>query len=122
MYKLVILVEPQDDAAQFDARWPRFLAEVERMPGLRREVTSRVDRMLHGSYPVQLIHELYFDSLAAVAEAMGSLQGEKAGQVLQEISGGKVTLLFADHLQDDLAHIRSYQPAADEDAPPGNKA
>jgi hypothetical protein len=52
---------------------------------------------------------------------MGSPQGERAGQVLQDISGGKVSLLFADHLQDDLAHIRHYQPAG-EDPPPANKA
>lgn len=121
MYKLIILVEPQDNPAAFDSRWPRFLAEAERMPGLRREVTSRVDRVLHGSYHIHLIHELYFDSLSAAADAMGSPQGERAGQVLQEISGGKVSLLFADHLQDDLAHIRHYQPAG-QDAPPANKA
>ncbi|UYN90608.1 MAG: EthD family reductase [Anaerolineales bacterium] len=118
MYKLVILVEPQDDAAHFDSRWPLFLAEAEKMPGLRREVTSRVDRVLHGSYPVHLVHELFFDSLSAVADAMGSPQGQKAGQVLQDISGGKVTLLFADHLQDDLAHFRRHS----DDAPPGDRA
>ncbi|MBX3002916.1 MAG: EthD family reductase [Anaerolineales bacterium] len=119
MYKLVILIEPQDDAAHFDSRWPLFLAEAERMPGLRREVTSHIDRVLHGSYPIHMIHELYFDSLAAVAEAMGSPAGERAGQVLQEITAGKVTLLFADHLQDDLAHFRR---GAVDDAPPGDRA
>ena len=121
MYKLVILVEPQDDPARFDSRWPLFLAEAERMPGLRREVTSRVDRVLHGSLPIHLMHELFFDSLRAAADAMGSPQGERAGQVLQEISGGKVTLLFADHMQDELSHIRRHQPPG-EDAPPGDKA
>ncbi|MCW5874624.1 MAG: EthD family reductase [Anaerolineales bacterium] len=118
MYKLVILVEPQEDAAHFDSHWPLFLAEAEKMPGLRREVTSRVDRVLHGSYPVHLVHELFFDSLAAVAEAMGSPEGERAGQVLQEISGGKVTLLFADHMQDELAHFRR----GSAEAPPGDRA
>jgi uncharacterized protein (TIGR02118 family) len=118
MYKLVILVEPQEDAARFDSRWPLFLAEAERMPGLRREVTSRVDRVLHGNFHAHLMHELYFDSLKDAAEAMGSPQGERAGQVLQEISGGKVSLLFADHLQDELAHIRKHQPAD----PPADRA
>jgi len=113
MYKLVILVEPQEDSARFDSRWPLFLAEVERMPGLRGEVTSRVDRVLHGNYPVHIIHELYFDTLGAVADAMGSPQGERAGQILQEISGGKVTLLLADHLQDELAHIKRHQAVSD---------
>jgi uncharacterized protein (TIGR02118 family) len=118
MYKLVILVEPQEDASRFDSRWPLFLAEAERMPGLRREVTSRVDRVLHGTFHPHLMHELFFDSLKAAAEAMGSPEGERAGQVLQEISGGKVSLLLADHSQDELAHIRKHQPAD----PPADRA
>ncbi len=117
MYKLVILVEPQADSARFDSCWPLFLAEVERMPGLRREVTSRVDRVLHGNYPVHIIHELYFDTLKVAADAMGSPQGERAGQILQEITGGKMTLLLADHLQDDLAHIKRHQAGADPQPP-----
>lgn len=121
MYKLVILVEPREDSAHFDSHWPLFLAEVERMPGLRREVTGRVDRVLYGNYPVHIIHELYFDTLKAAADAMGSPQGERAGQILQEISSGKVTLLLADHLQDDLAHIRRHQVANDP-LPPADRA
>ncbi len=122
MYKLVILVEPQDDSARFDSRWPLFLAEVERMPGLRQEVTSRVDRVVHGEFSVHLIHELFFDSLKAAADAMGSLQGERAGQILQEISAGKVTLLLADHLQDDLVHIHRHQAPRPEAPPPADRA
>ncbi len=121
MYKLVILVEPQEDSVRFDSRWPLFLAEVERMPGLMREVTSRVDRVLAGNFPVHIIHELYFDSLKAAADAMGSPEGVRAGQVLQEISGGKVTLLLADHLQDELAHIHRHQADA-QAAPPADRA
>jgi uncharacterized protein (TIGR02118 family) len=121
MYKLVILVESQEDSARFDSRWPLFLAEAERMPGLRREVTSRIDRVLHGNYPVHIIHELYFDTLKAAAEAMSSPQGERTGQILQEISGGKVTLLLADHLQDDLTHIKRYQATSDQ-LPPTDRA
>jgi len=113
MYKLVILVEPQDDTAAFDRRWPEFLAEAERMPGLRREVTARVDRVLHGAAPAHLIHELHFDSLKAATGAMASPEGQRAGQLLQAISGGKLTLLLADHLQDDLSHMRRHQEPVD---------
>lgn len=121
MYKLVILIEPQDFSAEFDRRWPEFLAKAERMPGLRREVTGRVDRVLHGKVPVHMVHELHFDSLKAAGEAMASPEGVSAGQLLQEISGGKVTLLLADHLQDELSHIRRHGEAA-QNAPPGNRA
>ena len=118
MYKLVILIEPQAESARFDGNWPRFLAEAEQMPGLRREVTSRVDRVVHGKFGVHIMHELYFDSLSAAAEAMGSLHGERAGQILQEITGGKVTLLLADHLQDELGHIKRHA----QTAPPTDRA
>lgn len=120
MYKLVILIEPQDHTAEFDARWPEFLAAAERMPGLRREITSRVDHVLHGSH-VHMIHELHFDSLKAAGDAMETPEGQRAGELLQEISGGKLTLLLADHLEDDLAHIRRHQPLPD-DTPPGDRA
>ncbi|MEX2160657.1 MAG: EthD family reductase [Anaerolineales bacterium] len=121
MYKLVILVEPQDDSTEFDRRWPDFLALAERMPGLRREVTAHVDRVLHGKLGAHLIHELHFDSLKTAGEAMASIEGQSAGQLLQEISGGKVTLLLADHLQDELSHIHRRSPLG-EQAPPASRA
>ena len=121
MYKLVILIEPQENSAEFDSRWPEFLAAAERMPGLRREVTSRVDSLLYGSVSMHMMHELFFDSLKAAGEAMASPEGQIAGQVLQDISRGKVTLLLADHLQDNLANIRQHLPAADQ-APPSHRA
>jgi uncharacterized protein (TIGR02118 family) len=109
MYKLVILIEPQDFSAEFDRRWPEFLAKAEQLPGLRREVTSHVDRVLSGAMSAHMIHELHFDSLKAAGEAMASPQGQAAGAMLQEISGGKVTLMLADHAQDELAHIQRHR-------------
>jgi uncharacterized protein (TIGR02118 family) len=108
MYKLVIIIESPEHAVDFDRRWPEFLAKAESMPGLRREVTARVDRVLHGK-AAHLIHELHFDSLPAATEAMASPAGQSAGQLLQEISGGRLTLLLADHLQDELAHMHGSQ-------------
>jgi uncharacterized protein (TIGR02118 family) len=121
MYKLIILIEPQADSERFESRWPEFLAAAERMPGLLRETTSRVDRVLYGKYLVERVHELYFESLKAAADAMGSPEGETAGQVLQEISGGAVSLLFADHTQDELSHIRRHK-RKDTDQPPTDRA
>ena len=120
MYKLIILIPVPENSHDFDARWPEFLALAERMPGLLRESTSRVDRIVHGDFPIQMIHELYFDSLKAAASAMGSEAGEEAGRILQEITGGEVTLLLADHTQDELSNIRRHQ--SPEGAPPGNRA
>src|SRR3989337_3902360 len=101
MYKLVIIIESPEHAADFDRRWPEFLAKAEGMPGLRREVTARVDRVLHGK-AAYLIHELHFDSLPAATEAMASPAGPRAGQLLQEISGGRLTLLPGAQLRSRL--------------------
>lgn len=122
MYKLIILIEAQADSDRFERRWPEFLAAAERMPGLLREVTARVDRVLHGSSHVQMQHELYFESLKTAAEAMGSKAGEQAGQILQTITGGKVTLLLADHTQDDLPNIRKHTAPTESGDPPGDRA
>ena len=121
MYKLIILIEAQENTKFFNKGWPEFLALAEVMPGLIREVTSRVDRVLHGERAVEMVHELYFASLKSATDAMHSLEGERAGQLLQEITGGKVTLMLADHSQDELSNIRRHQ-ALDPDQPPGNKA
>ena len=109
MYKLVILIEPQPDWQEFERVWPQFLKWAEKMPGLIRETTSPVDRLLHGHYHVAMVHELYFESLGAAQDAMASPAGEEAGKTLQIITAGKVTLLFADHLEDELKNIQEHQ-------------
>lgn len=116
MFKLVILIEPQEDSLEFEQDWPRFLALAEKMPGLVRETTSPVHSRLHGRFPVSMIHELYFESRRALKAAMSSPQGVAAGEMLQTITNGKVTLLFADHLEDELVNIQAHQKAEDPDS------
>jgi len=117
MYKLVILIEPLDDASAFESSWPDFLHHSERMPGLRREATSRVDAMVLGQIPVGLMHELFFDNQASAQQAMTSLHGRQAGKVLQQITQGKMTLFFADHKEDEMENIRRYQKPEEEKKP-----
>jgi uncharacterized protein (TIGR02118 family) len=109
MHKLVILIEPLEDASAFEKGWPDFLHHSERMPGLQREATSRVDAVIYGQIPVAFMHELFFDNLAAAQQAMISPHGRQAGKVLQDITRGKMTLFFADHKEDDMENIRRYQ-------------
>jgi uncharacterized protein (TIGR02118 family) len=113
MYKLVILIEAPGDPT-FDKHWPTFLHLIEQVPGLLRESTSRVDRVVYGKGELSLIHELYFESSDALQRGMGSPVGQEAGRVLQAMTGGRVTLLFADHKQDDLENIRKYRKAPGE--------
>lgn len=109
MYKLVILVESLDDWDRFEERWPDFLHLVESLPGLRREATSRVDVFLYGSKPFVHMHELFFDSRAEAEKALSSPAGQAAGALLQQMSGGAMTLFFADHREDDLENIQKHR-------------
>ncbi len=111
MYKLVILVASTSTPG-FHGFWPRFLHAAEDIPGLRREATSRVSQTLYGDMQCALIHELYFDSLAALNSGLASESGREAGRLLQEMTAGRVMLLIADHSQDDLENIRKYKSMA----------
>jgi uncharacterized protein (TIGR02118 family) len=101
MHKLIILIPPFSDEADFDEHWPEFITLSANIPGLRRESTSRVLANMYGEYPCTLVHELYFDSADATRQALNSPIGIQAGKTLQRITGGKVTLLLAEHLEDD---------------------
>jgi hypothetical protein len=109
MHKLVILIEAFPDRSAFDDGWPDFLHWLERMPGVQREASSAVDEFLFGAQPYMLMHELYFHTLAEAHQAMVSPAGRAAGVQLQRITNGRFVLFFADHKEDDMENIRSYQ-------------
>jgi uncharacterized protein (TIGR02118 family) len=118
MRKLVILIKSPADEAAFDAAWPAFLHHAERMPGLIREATGRVDKVFFGDEPLTLIHELYFDSLPAIQQALSSDEGRAAGKLLQTMTGGRMTLLVADHKEDSLENIQKYRKQDDGESTP----
>jgi hypothetical protein len=115
MHKLVILIEPpaEESAAQagnkFEAQWPAFLRLVEGLPGLRREATSRVEHFLYGQVPYVQVHELFFDTYNEAEQALGSSRGQEAGRMLQQMTGGRMSLFLADHKEDDLANILKHR-------------
>ncbi len=114
MHKLVILVESLENWDAFHERWPEFLRLAEEMPGLRRETNSQVERFLFGKTQIAQMYEFYFDNLAQAEQAMNSPQGREAGQVLTQITEGRVFLFLAGHLQDELENIRAYKQHAGE--------
>jgi hypothetical protein len=117
MHKLVILIESSADP-HFDQLWPQFLHRAESIPGLRREATSRVSQILFGSLVCDLIHELYFDTYAAMQQGLSSPEGQEAGRLLQAMTRGRMALLMAEHTQDDLENIQRYRKTQSEsDAP-----
>lgn len=106
MHKVVILIEAQEDEAEFEQQWATFLHWAERMPGLRKEVTSRVENILYGKYPCSMVHELYFDTLEDAENALKSQYGSMAGYTLQKITEGHITLFLAEHLEDTIENIQ----------------
>ncbi len=115
MYKLVILMESVSEP-DFDDNWPIFLHLAERMPGLLREATSRVEAVVFGESTYAMIHELFFDSMEGVYAAMASPSGKQAGSLLQKMTQGKMSLLIADHKEDAIENLRKYR-APEEDEP-----
>ena len=113
MVKLVILIEPQNDWSELEAAWPEFLHYAEEMPGLQREAASKIDSMLYGNSSYIQMHELFFESLAAAQQAMSSPPGQAAGRLLQQMTGGKLVLFFADYKEDDIANLRKYKQGTD---------
>jgi len=109
MHKLVILIEQLADMQKFEQLWPEFLHQVEAMPGLRREATSRVEAFLYGNVRFNQVHELFFDTFQEAQLAMSSMQGREAGKLLQQITQGRMVLFIADTREDDLDHILQYQ-------------
>jgi hypothetical protein len=111
MYKLIIMVE-STTTPDFHVYWPRFLHAAEDIPGLRREATSRISQTLFGDMQCAMIHELYFDTYAALNLGLASETGKEAGRLLQEMTAGRVLLFIADHSEDDLENIRRYKAMA----------
>ena len=106
---MMIIVPPNVITHDFDAGWPEFLHQAESMPGLLRETSIRVASTLYGSPVIDMIHELYFETLADLQAAMNSPAGLAAGKTIQQLTLGKMTLLIAEHREDNIENLRQYR-------------
>ena len=109
MHKLIILIGPIADTLEFSEGWPEFLHHAEEMPGLIREAAIRVQATLYGDQDISMIHELFFETQEALENALAAPQGRLAGYILQNITEGKVTLLTAEHKEDNIENLRKYR-------------
>lgn len=109
MYKLMIVIPKNIEGPELDAGWPDFLHAAEGMPGLLREAAVRITDSLYGTQEVGMIHELYFDTQADLQTAMASPEGIAAGQIIQQLTEGQMTLLVAEHREDDIENLRKYR-------------
>lgn len=102
MRKLLLLFKAVPDALTLQSRWSQeFVPLAEAMPGVRRMVVNQNLVSPAGLADFVLIHELYFDSQAALTAAMMSEAGVRAGQKLIDIARDGVIILFADHQEDE---------------------
>lgn len=105
MYKLTLIFHDLPAAPDLVARWSQeFVPLAERMPGLQRVLVSHADGGPAGPVDIRLIHDLVFESREALLAAMQSPEGVAAGQSLVQLTKnapGAVTLLFAEHMEDD---------------------
>ncbi|MEA3350192.1 MAG: hypothetical protein U9Q82_06200 [Chloroflexota bacterium] len=106
MYKLIILIGPVAGSQYFRENWPEFLHNAEDMPYLIREASVHVHATLYGEGGIHKIHELFFATLNDLQAALESPQGQAAGQMLQKITHGHMTLLTAEHKQDNMENLR----------------
>jgi uncharacterized protein (TIGR02118 family) len=109
MYKLMIIVPPNIITHDFNDGWPEFLHQAESMPGLLREASVRVSGSLYGDLEIDMIHELYFETLADLQNAMSSPEGLAAGEIIQQLTQGQMTLLIAEHREDNVENLRRYR-------------
>jgi uncharacterized protein (TIGR02118 family) len=101
VHKLMIMFGRTSDPIGLETRWSQdFVRLAEKMPGLRRVSVSRVLGGPGGEVDLHLVHEFYFDDLAAVQAAMASPEGQAAGRALMEFAGESATLVFAEHLEE----------------------
>jgi len=120
MFKLIILIEPGIDEQAFFDGWPQFLAHAENLPELVKVVSAPVHQRLTGKYSPLMVHELYFPTQQALQRAMTSEVGVAAGETLQRITGGAVTLLIAGHMEDSSENLRAYHTKETKDAEGGS--
>jgi uncharacterized protein (TIGR02118 family) len=102
LHKLIIQFHIPDDVAEFETRWSNeFVQRAETMPGIQRVTVSRVMGGPGEALDLHLVHEFYFADLDAVRSAMVSPAGRVAGSTLMAITGGKVSLCYAEHMEED---------------------
>ena len=99
MPKLIVLYPLPADATLFERRYRLEHAPMvtEKIPGLKKFVSSQVLGTPTGAAPYQRVAELYFDSLESLQAAMASDEGKAAVAHATEIStGGSPVVLIAE--------------------------
>ena len=114
MYQMVIILPLDLDLNRFENGWPDFLEAAEQMPGLIQESVTRFDQSFFGSRDIQRIYTFSFMDRTSLEEALTSPAGEEAGNILHNISGGKLSILSGDYQTDTLDRIQTFSKSPED--------
>lgn len=98
MAKLYAIYQQPADPAAFDSHYyDTHVPLAKKIPGLRSYEVTRGDVMgMAGKHATYLIATLAFDSMAAIATAMGSPEGQAAAADLANFAGAGVDIVMGD--------------------------
>ena len=101
MAKLYAIYQQPRDAAAFDAYYYRIHVPLAKtIPGLRSYEVTRGDVMgMSGKHGVYLVATLEFDSMAAIAQAMASPQGQATAADLANFASAGVDVMMGETAQ-----------------------
>jgi uncharacterized protein (TIGR02118 family) len=102
MVKLIILFRAGLRSTEHAEQYNNFLMSLEALPGVRRKSVSNVYSAPGGLVPFRDVIELYFDTRAALEQALTSQPGMKAGNLLLDFAGPDAVTLFAEVMEEDL--------------------
>ncbi|MGA9192054.1 MAG: EthD family reductase [Anaerolineales bacterium] len=101
MHKLMVIFHQSSQMTELERQWgENFVAQAERMPGLRRVAVSRVGARLIEQTQIHLIHEFFFEDESALRQALASPEGQAAGEALMRFAARDITLVMAEHLEE----------------------
>lgn len=101
MVKLIILFRAGLRSTEHAEKYNTFLMSLEALPGVRRKSVSNVYSAPGGMIPFRDVIELYFESRAALEEALTSPPGVEAGNLLLDFAGPDAVTLFAEVMEED---------------------
>lgn len=97
MIKLITFFRRPADVAAFETFFAQhYVPAVNAMPHVRRATVSRAAGAPGGEPPYYLIHELYFDSLTELTQALNSNEGRNAGALLLSFAQPLVNVMYAE--------------------------
>ena len=97
MVKLIIFFHKPTDTEAFEVQYAQqYVPATRSIPNVKRVTVARAIGAPRGEPPFYLIQEMYFDDMAALNQALNSLEGRNAGAVLMSFARETVSLMFAE--------------------------